>query len=67
MKEIRKKFKLVDFLRDLKIGEECKIYNRAYKPSVVRSTVNKLNAASEGLYEMTEKGLIDSCTVIRLK
>lgn len=67
MKEIKKRFKLTDFLRELNIGEECKINYKAYKPCVVRSTVVRLNTKGEKRYEFTEKGVIDGCKVTRVK
>lgn len=65
MKEIRKKFKLTDFLRDLEIGEQCRIFSAAYKPSVVRSAVRR--ATSDGrTYSITERGMTDCSEVTRL-
>lgn len=66
MKEIRKKFKLIDFLRGLGVGEECIIHSVAYKPSVVRCTVNRLNEEKGGEYTITEKGLQYGSKVTRL-
>ena len=65
MKEIRKKFKLTDFLRDLEVGEQCRIFSAAYKPSVVRSAVRRASMDGQ-TYKMTERGLTDCSEVTRL-
>jgi hypothetical protein len=65
MKEIREKFKLTDFFRGLEPGEKCRIYNVAYKPSVVRSAIRRVSADGAE-YVMTEKGLTDCSEVTRV-
>lgn len=66
MKEIKSKFKLTDFLKNMKLGEECKINTMAYKPSVVRSSIIRLNKAGF-FFQLSEKGIPDGSIVTRLK
>lgn len=66
MKEVKSKFKLIDFLKGMPLGEECKINTMAYKPSVVRSSINRLNKLGYQ-FQVSEKGIPDGSIVIRFK
>lgn len=66
MKKIQRPKGLKENLKAMKVGDTCEIYKCDYKSSVVRSILYILN--TEGYkFTSTEKGLLDSVKVTRLK
>ncbi len=66
MKKIQRPTGLKENLREMSIGDTCEIAKCDYKPNVVRSILYTLN--TEGYhFTSTEKGLLDSIKVTRLR
>lgn len=66
MKKIQRSKGLKENLKAMKVGDTCEIPTRDYKCSVVRTILYLLN--TEGYhFTSTERGLLDSIKVTRLK
>lgn len=64
MKEINSKFTLTDFLRNMQVGDDCKIAYTAYKTNAVRSSARRL--LKEGIrIKVSEMNMTDGCIVTR--
>lgn len=66
MKRIVKQKRLDENLMEMSLGSVVEVLSRDYKANVVRSTIYKLNQRGYS-FVATEKGLIDSVQVTRLR